>query len=122
MDTLPTTKPHDVFEALLETYRREQSAPLARRWLILEAAHITGQTRLLPHLQVHWLMLVLARQTGNRREIAGQLFRLGLVPLGHLSGRLPIGNGGRSNVSAFEPMLPSAQVLQVIQQARSSTL
>ena len=118
MDAQAATKPHEVFEALLNIYRREQGAPLARRWLILEAAHITGQTRLQPHLQVHWLMLWLAWQTGNRNEIAGQLFRLCLVPLGHLSGRLPMGNGGRSNVSAFKAMPPSAQVLQVIQQAR----
>ena len=28
-----------------------------------------------------------------------------LVPLGHLSGRLPLGNPGRATVSAFAPML-----------------
>lgn len=41
-------------------------------------------------------------------EAAGQLLRLALAPLGNLTGRLPIGNTGRSTVSAFAPMdIPS---------------
>jgi hypothetical protein len=27
-----------------------------------------------------------------------------LVPLGHFTGRLPLGNAGRSNISAFQTM------------------
>ncbi|MDH4746257.1 DUF3703 domain-containing protein [Sphingomonas sp. CBMAI 2297] len=41
------------------------------------------------------------RQPG---EVAGQLFRMALAPLGHFTGRTPAGNTGRSNVSAFAPM------------------
>ncbi|MFD2377205.1 DUF3703 domain-containing protein [Ottowia pentelensis] len=44
-------------------------------------------------------------RTRDWPEVAGQLLRLALVPLGHLSGRLPIGNPGRATVSAFEPCL-----------------
>ena len=41
---------------------------------------------------------------GDRREVAGQLMLIALVPMGHLVGRLPVGNTGGSNVSAFKPM------------------
>lgn len=40
----------------------------------------------------------------DRREITGQLLRLFLTPLGHLTGLLPVGNNGRASVSAFAPM------------------
>jgi hypothetical protein len=30
--------------------------------------------------------------------------RIALVPVGHLLGRLPVGNTGGANVSAFKPM------------------
>ncbi|HEY4547472.1 MAG TPA: DUF3703 domain-containing protein [Pedomonas sp.] len=48
-------------------------------------------------------MLSLALKTGNRREVAGQVLRLALAPLGALTGRLPWGNSGRANVSPSEP-------------------
>lgn len=49
-------------------------------------------------------MLKLAVRLGDLREVAGQALRFSLAPLGSLSGRIPIGNTGRSNVSAFTPM------------------
>ena len=73
-------------------------------WRHLERAHIVAQGLLLPHLYSHWRMLVLATKTADVREIFGQLMRLALAPLGNLTGRLPIGNTGRSDVSAFVHM------------------
>ena len=49
-------------------------------------------------------MLGFAIASHDRAEIAGQLLRLVLTPLGHAVGRLPQGNTGRANVSAFAPM------------------
>ena len=49
-------------------------------------------------------MLGLAIRSRDGSEIVGQLARLGLAPLGNLTGRLPIGNSGRANVSAFLTM------------------
>ena len=46
-------------------------------------------------------MLRLALRTRDLREALGQIFRLSLVPFGHLLGRLPIGNPGTADVSAF---------------------
>jgi len=56
----------------------------------------------------HWRMLALAAKTADLREVLGQLMRLALAPLGNLTGHLPIGNTGRSDVSAFAHMdIPS---------------
>jgi Protein of unknown function (DUF3703) len=61
-------------------------------WLYLEAAHVVGQLHIRPHLQTHAQMFNLSIRTRGWSEAVGQLFRLALVPLGHLSGRLPLGN------------------------------
>lgn len=53
--------------------------------------------------RVHVMMLRAAWAAADGRELRGQLIRL-LVPLGHLLGRLPRGNTGSSNVSAFAPV------------------
>ena len=54
--------------------------------------------------RTYWRMLVVAWQQRNGGELAGQLLRLALVPVGHLIGRLPLGNIGLSRVSALAPM------------------
>ena len=73
-------------------------------WRHLERAHIVAQGMLVPHLYSHWRMLLLAARASDGREVLGQLMRLALAPLGNLTGRLPIGNTGRSDVSAFVHM------------------
>lgn len=81
-----------------------EAGQIEQVWHHLERAHIVAQTRLWPHWQSHWKMLELAIRTGDWREAGGQITRLLLVPLGSLTGRLPIGNTGRANVSAFARM------------------
>ena len=75
-----------------------------RAFAALERAHVLGQRDFVAHLRVHRWMLRIGWDQGDWREVAGQLMRLVLVPLGHLSGRLPVGNTGGANVSAFKPM------------------
>lgn len=70
----------------------------------LERAHVLGQLDFRPHLRVHWQMLRVGWSEGDRREVVGQLLRIALVPVGHLFGRLPRGNTGGANVSAFQTM------------------
>ncbi len=48
-------------------------------------------------------MLDFAFDQRDLREVVGQIVRLVLAPLGALIGRIPIGNTGRSDVSAFKP-------------------
>lgn len=86
-------------------------------WLHLEAAHVLGQLHIGPHLQSHAHMLHLAMRTRDWAEAAGQVLRLALVPLGHLSGRLPLGNPGRSNVSAFAPLPVRPELVELIRRA-----
>ena len=71
---------------------------------LLQRAHVLGQRDIGPHLRVHLLMLRAAWALRDGRELRGQLLRLVLTPIGHLSGRLPLGNIGTSDVSPFEPM------------------
>ena len=76
-----------LLNALLAQAREENPAQNpAQRWLLLEAAHVVGQTR--------------------------------LVPLGHLSGRLPLGNTGRSNVSAFAAMDVKPEIRALVDNMR----
>ena len=80
-----------------------------------------GQTSLPLHWRSHTAMLRYALALRDAREAAGQLLRLALVPLGHLLARLPLGNIGRSHVSAFRPMVPAAEVTELIRQALEAT-
>jgi len=91
----------------------------AGAWRALERVHIVSQPYALLHLASHWSMLRLAVGTRDPGEVAGQLFRLLLVPLGAISGRLPIGNTGRSNVSAFRVMSIPPDLLAKINGERS---
>lgn len=76
----------------------------ALAWAALERAHIISQPYLGPHLVNHWAMLGFAVLLRNWGEATGQLARLALAPLGALTGRIPVGNTGRAEVSAFAPM------------------
>lgn len=73
-------------------------------WRHLERAHILGQCKLSLHLKSHWRMLEYALHLRLAGEALGQLIRLSLALLGQATGRLPLGNSGRSNVSPFERM------------------
>jgi len=106
---------------LIAQFRATPHHEPSRRWLLLEAAHVVGQMRFLPHLRVHALMLHFAWRTRDWSEVVGQVMRLLLVPLGHAMGRLPIGNPGRSNISAFQPMPVRPDIAHAIALAREET-
>ncbi|MDO8906253.1 DUF3703 domain-containing protein [Hydrogenophaga sp.] len=119
----PSTASFDVpvFAELIHRAKTARDADLqAQAWLALEAAHVVGQRHFGPHVESHVLMLGLAVRTMDWPEAAGQLFRLALVPLGHLTGRLPLGNPGRSTVSAFKPLPVRPELNALIEQARAA--
>ena len=91
-------------EELRAADKAERAARIAMAWHHLERAHILAQPQPWLHLQSHSKMLRLALRLRDWREVVGQLIRLVLAPLGNLTDRLPLGNTGRSNVSAFVPM------------------
>jgi hypothetical protein len=86
-------------------------------WAALERAHVISQPSLLPHLRVHQAMLSLAVNQREVKEVAGQLLRLTLAPLGHVLGRTPWGNSGRSNISMFARAALSDDVARLYSQA-----
>ena len=91
---------------------------LQEKWELLQAAHIVGQRFFRLHVDSHLRMLHLAWQTRDWGEAVGQVFRLGLVPLGHLLGRLPAGNPGTADVSAFSTQEISPRLRALIAKAR----
>ena len=115
-NTIPS---RDAF--LADEYRRaakaseEQNFEVA--WHHLERAHVVAQDRLGPHCVSHWRMLELAWRTRDLPELLGQIFRLSLAPIGNITGRLPTGNSGRSNVSAFARMEIEPDIRRVLGQS-----
>lgn len=107
------------FAAAIAEARHHLAAaqPMAAMTL-LQRAHVLGQRDIGPHLRVHLLMLLAAWALRDGRELRGQLLRLVLTPIGHLSGRLPIGNTGTSDVSAFKPMALPPDVAQLLHEDR----
>ncbi|NMZ67961.1 Protein of unknown function [Pseudomonas peli] len=89
---------------------QEQRGADAFQWL--ERAHILTQRQPLLHARSHWQMLVLGWQTGDYREVAGQLPRI-FAALLFSKIWVPIGNTGRSRISAFKPM-PVPEELQTL--------
>lgn len=87
-----------------------------RAWHHLERVHIVSQPYLGPHLASHGAMLRFAIRRRDWSEVLGQMIRIILAPLGSLTGRLPVGNTGRSNVSAFAPMPIPADLADALRQ------
>lgn len=101
----PASSIPDLVDAELARHRvSARVGDVGGAWWALERAHILSQSKLSLHLHVHWAMLGYAIRLRDLREVAGQFVRLALAPLGALAGRIPAGNTGRSNVSAFQPM------------------
>ena len=95
----------DLIAAEMAIYRySRQVDDRPSAWRSLERAHILAQPFFGLHLSSHRHMLGYALSLSDWREAAGQLVRLALVPLGSLTGRLPVGNTGRARISAFQPM------------------
>jgi len=100
--------------AMADAALRLRAGDPAAAFALLERAHVLGQRDLRRHARVHLRMLRVAWAQRDGREVRGQLLRLFLVPLGHLSGRLPRGNTGGSNVSAFVPMAIPPEVERLL--------
>ena len=108
-----------IFDALLRQFHASPQMDTEAVWDLLSAAHIVGQTDFRMHCRVHWAMLSFAAKTRDGGEVLGQLFRLGLVPMGHFFQRLPLGNIGRANVSAFESMPVAPRLAELIKTAKN---
>lgn len=99
------------YRAALEQ-ARAAAAPEAA-FAALERAHILCQRDLFAHFETHVLMLQWALAQKDGREIRGQVLRLLAVLPGFLTGWVPVGNPGGSNISALTsvPLSPDMKAL-----------
>jgi hypothetical protein len=102
------TPPTAIAERLAADRRAARDAHAAgddvEAWRLLERTHILSQPWAWPHVRSHVDMLWLALRTRNRREVLGQLVRIVVAGPGSATGRYPLGNTGRANVPATQPM------------------
>lgn len=100
---------HDALKEAFENEMREASVRLsagddAAAFRHYERAHVLGQMFVGPHVRAHLGMLRIGYRRRDVREIVGQLVRLPGAVVGSAIGRVPVGNTGGANVSAFAPM------------------
>ncbi len=116
MDSLAAAERPLVYERLVRGFAAMDPGAhsLEERWSWLMAAHVVGQHQVALHFDSHRRMLGLAGETHDWREMAGQLLRIALLPLGHLLGRIPLGNIGRSTVGVTARMEPPEPVQRLI--------
>lgn len=69
-----------------------------------ERAHVLGQRHMIPHAQSHYWMLRVGFKRRDSREVIGQVLRMAAVLPGFVTGWIPKGNTGGTNVSAFKAM------------------
>ncbi len=89
----------------MAAFKKSRTAgDIASAWRSLERAHVASQLFVGLHIANHQAMLGFAVAQRDWREVRGQILRLALAPIGALTGRIPLGNTGRSNVSVFQTM------------------
>jgi len=112
MHTLQAAERPLVYERLVRGFTSVSPTPfhLEERWVWLMAAHVIGQHHVGLHFDSHRRMLALAKETKDWGEVLGQVLRIALLPLGHLLGRIPLGNVGRSTVGVTKVMDPPEAV------------
>lgn len=108
-------------QAITHAYQQAEKAAFtkdsAAAYAWLERAHILTQRQPLLHAKAHWKMLTLGWQTADYREMAGQVPRI-FAALLFSKIWVPLGNTGRSRVSAFRPMPISEELHALLQNNR----
>jgi hypothetical protein len=124
MDTLSPDERRIVYARLVRGFADTASdnQPLESQWEWLMAAHVVGQHDPGMHFDSHCRMLALAKRTRDWVEVAGQVLRIGLLPLGHLLQRIPHGNVGRATVPVTQVMQPPDRVQVLIDWATLATV
>ncbi|MBL8517595.1 MAG: DUF3703 domain-containing protein [Betaproteobacteria bacterium] len=106
------------YEAFNHEWALAEQAALAEDWNLAEnhysRAHILGQPRIPLHLRAHAALFGLYIDQHRWRDAWGQAIRYVLVVPGTWLKRLPAGNSGLSNVSAFKPMAVPPDLAAII--------
>src|SRR5262245_22862116 len=105
------------FDAELQSAKRALAQDnLETAFAHFERAHILGQWYVGAHSRAHVGMLRIGWRRRDMREIVGQLLRIPGAIIGSALGRVPRGNTGGSNVSAFRemPIAPDLKSILVL--------
>ena len=102
-----------------ESQGLERDGNVEGAWSSLGDAHVLSQPWAEPHVRVHAWMLGLGWRTRSVREVVGQVGRLLVAGPGSVTGRFPVGNSGRSNVSAFRPAPVRADLAVMLSEAEA---
>jgi hypothetical protein len=84
----------------------------------LERAHVLGQEHVSLHALSHWHMFRVALLRRDAGAALGQLVRLVLGTVGAITGGVPVGNTGGSDVNMFKPMPIDPELQKIIQGSR----
>jgi hypothetical protein len=87
-----------------------------------ERAHVLGQWYVGTHSAAHWGMLRIGWRRRDLREILGQLMRIPGGIIGSAVGRVPRGNTGGANISAFRQLPISPDLNELLMLDRRSRL
>lgn len=113
----PTLIADKIAELRAEAHGLEHAGDVEGAWSCLGDAHVLSQPWAEPHVRVHAWMLGLGWRTRSVREVVGQVARLLVAGPGSVTGRFPVGNSGRSNVSAFTPAPVRADLAALLSDA-----
>ena len=80
----------------------------------LERAHVLGQASTYQHTRVHMLMLSHGLRQRDRKEIAGQLLRIGGAATKTPLGIYPKGNTGGANVNPLRSMPIETDLAEIL--------
>lgn len=115
----PTLIAEKIADLRAEAQGLERAGDVEGAWSCLGDAHVLSQPWAEPHVRVHAWMLGLGWRTRSVREVVGQVARLLVAGPGSLTDRFPVGNSGRSNVSAFTPAPVRADLAVLLSEAES---
>jgi hypothetical protein len=90
-------------------------------WQLLEDAHVLSQPWAWAHVRVHASMLVTGWHARDAREVRGQVLRLIAGGPASALGRYPVGNTGRAQVSAIQPMPIRPDLAEILTKAGQPT-
>ncbi|MGH8250174.1 MAG: DUF3703 domain-containing protein [Steroidobacteraceae bacterium] len=110
---------HPTLQAAFDTETRSAESALAAGNLAtafrhFERAHVLGQWYVEPHVRTHLGMLRIGWRRRDLREIIGQLIRIPGGMIGSAIGRVPRGNTGGANVSAFQSLPIPAELAELL--------
>ena len=91
-------------EEIAEAERLSAAGDAAGAFRHLERAHVLGQASTFQHTRVHWLMLKHGIRERDKKEVAGQILRIGGAATKTPLGIYPKGNTGGANVNPLKPM------------------